>query len=162
MTYATDGKLGVDYTLTPTTADFTVGQTSLGSDGTMWMYVHANGAIVQYDFVTIDSDGEAQKVIGTDVIKGWRIGAAQVTFADNDYGWGVVGAAMGGVQGNVITGATAGAKLFANSLTTLAGQLHIITSLGTYIQGVACVSASGTTNSNVPEIIMTFTNAAVQ
>ncbi|MCR4339648.1 MAG: hypothetical protein NUW01_07150 [Gemmatimonadaceae bacterium] len=157
MTYAIDGSLGIDYTLTPTTADFTVGQTSRGSDGTIWMYVHANGAISQYDFVTIDQDGEAVPLVSGNAASGYRIGCAQVAFADNDYGWVVI-TALGGINGKIITGATAGTKLFATSLTTIAGQLHNLSTLGTYIRGVANVVTSATSVSTNPECIMAFTN----
>lgn len=60
--------------------------------GNYWKYVKANGAIAAYAAVALDAAGEATEVTST--ISGARptaIGIAQFAFADNDYGWVLVG-----------------------------------------------------------------------
>lgn len=89
--------LGLALTATPsdsTTADtrfevggFTLGQTAIDADGNEYIYVHAAGAITQYAFVAIDSAFEAAMITHALAVSEARFGAAQVAFADNDYGW---------------------------------------------------------------------------
>lgn len=87
--------IGVDLTNTPADSDaakfqrdgFKVGQLYADEDGNEWMFVHAAGAITQYAAVAIDSAFEAAMLTHALGISECRLGAAQVAFADNDYGW---------------------------------------------------------------------------
>lgn len=57
-----------------------------------YMYLHANGAIAQYNLVTIDADFEAAD--GTSATSGTRptrCGISQLTVADNEYFWAPIG-----------------------------------------------------------------------
>jgi len=61
-------------------------------DDAVWQYVHANGSIAQYNLVTLDADFEAAD--GTTTTSGarpTRCGIAQVAFANDEYGWVVIG-----------------------------------------------------------------------
>lgn len=87
MTFATSNVLGVDFTATPTAADFDLGTTVLGSDGTKWVYVKAGGAITQYDAVAIDENYAALALTKALADAGHAVGFAQVAFTSGDYGW---------------------------------------------------------------------------
>lgn len=98
-----NGPFGMNTGLTH--ADATGPKFDLGSYGWnekgLWQYGHAAGAIAQYAAVKIDNDGEISEL--TTTITGTEptaVGAAQVAFADNDYGWVFRG--FGGGAGNGI------------------------------------------------------------
>lgn len=83
MAYAISGCTGADFD--KRTADdspeFDVGTTVIGSDGYMYVYVHANGAIAasQTDVTVNASTFEASDGSGAYV--------NTTAFADNEYGW---------------------------------------------------------------------------
>ena len=57
-----------------------------------YQYVHANGAIAQYNAVGMDADFEAADLTTTTSgARPTRVGIAQVAFADNEYGWVPIG-----------------------------------------------------------------------
>lgn len=57
-----------------------------------YQYVHASGAIAQYNLVTMDADFEAQDATTTTSgARPTRCGVAQIAFADNEYGWVPIG-----------------------------------------------------------------------
>jgi|688.fasta_scaffold02764_18 hypothetical protein len=60
--------------------------------GNVWKYVQADGAIAQYAIVGLEATNEAVELTST--ISGARptaVGLAQFAFADNQYGWVLVG-----------------------------------------------------------------------
>lgn len=151
MTYLTDGKVGVDLTATPTTIEHTLGEMHTGTDGTMWVYVQANGAIAQYDFVGIDENYQAACLTDAMAGDGWIIGAAQVAFADNDYGW--VAIKGSNISGNVLVSCAADVALYGSAT---AGSLDDSSTTGTVkIEGVVAVAAVGTAAGGAVEIIFT-------
>jgi hypothetical protein len=89
--------LGVAVTETPgdsTTSDirferggFAVGTRYTDHRGYEYIYVHANGAIDQYDFVVFDEAYEAYALTTALAIDHPSGGVAQVAAADNDYLW---------------------------------------------------------------------------
>jgi hypothetical protein len=95
MAYATDGTLGVDFSVTTAGtgtnsdegAQFALGQQVVANDGSVWMFVHASAAIAQYDAVGISEAFEAAPLSKAMADDGWNIGFAQVAFDDNDFGW---------------------------------------------------------------------------
>lgn len=86
--------LGVAVSETPADSNttFEVGGHKVGvrhqdHRGYVYQYVHANGAIDQYDYVLIDEAGECfqgTKALAEDHA---TVAVAPVAFADNDYGW---------------------------------------------------------------------------
>jgi len=110
-----------------------------------FVFVQANGAIGQYDFVHIDTEGQAAKCTTTLAAQTSQVGAAQVAAADNEYRWVWIGGAQGGgtgkgIKGNILTGyvakntlyttATAGAADDA-STTKLIGVVGLTATTGT-------------------------------
>jgi len=85
-----------------------------------FVFVQANGAIGQYDFVHIDTDGQAAKCTTTLAAQTSQVGVAQVAFADNEYGWVWIGGAQGGglakgIKGNILTGYVAKNTLYTTA-----------------------------------------------
>jgi hypothetical protein len=79
--------LNVDDTPTTNVSGFALGTRCEDHRGYEYNYVHANGAIEQYDFVVFDEAYEAYALTAALAIDHPSGGAAQVAFADNDYGW---------------------------------------------------------------------------
>lgn len=85
-----------------------------------FVFVQANGAIGQYDFVHIDVDGQAAKCTTTLAAQTSQVGVAQVAAADNEYLWVWVGGAQGGgtgkgIKGNILTGYVAKNTLYTTA-----------------------------------------------
>jgi hypothetical protein len=96
------GTSGIATDLTHTSPRHKVGERTRNIYG-QWEYVHANGAISQYDFVVVDKDGEAAALTTTNATSNnMKVGVAQVAFADNAYGW--VWRGDGGWDGGAIYG----------------------------------------------------------
>jgi len=153
MAYTIDGSTGVDLTATPAdseagTPGFALGKCVSTNDGGVYMYVHANGAITQYDFVGIDENFEAASLTTAMADDGWMIGAAQVAFADNDYGW--VATKGSNINGAVLASCAADVALYTSAT---AGSLDDATTT-TKIDGVVVVTALGTPAGGT-EVIMT-------
>jgi len=64
-----------------------VGTRYVNDLGYEYVYVHADGAIAQYDFAVFDESFEAFKITAALAQSHPSGGVAQVAFADNDYGW---------------------------------------------------------------------------
>ena len=94
MVFSLNGKLGVDldavYSSLTDAGNHVLGECIEGSDGNVYQFVRANGVVDQYDAVAIDEAGDA--VALTTAVSGavpTAVGACQVAFTDNDYGWAV-------------------------------------------------------------------------
>lgn len=150
--FATSGILGIDFnsTTTGTTTDgqnakFALGTQALGNDGSVWMYVQANGAITQYSYACIDTSFQCR--IGTKALvdQGQEICVAQIAFADNDLGWVLIKSTGSQYKVNVLISCTASVLL---STTGTAGFLDdtAATATQTTIMGLqlqASATASG-------------------
>jgi hypothetical protein len=118
------GSFGVNYkrsfdvTVIPT-LPATVGATGTTPEGT-FMFVQANGAIAQYDFVVISDDRQAAKLTTTNAgSNNLQVGVAQVAAKDDEYLWVWVGGVDGGGVGSGIKGkAAASYAADANLYTT--------------------------------------------
>jgi hypothetical protein len=148
MTTVTSPTLGVDFTATPTSADFALGTKVQGSDGTEWVYVQASGAITQYQFVGIDENFQAAALTKAMADDGWAVGAAQSAFADDDYGWVAIGGSN--VSGNLLTLCAADVALYTSGT---AGALDDTASSQTKIDGIVAVTG-GVTGTTATEVIM--------
>lgn len=91
-----------------------------------FLFVQADGAINQYDFVVISAAGQAAAVTqtndGTTLVAG---GAAQVAAADNEYLWVWIGGTAGGgvgsgIKGKVAAGCVGGAAIYTTATAGVA------------------------------------------
>lgn len=129
--------IGIDLSATPTSPEWGLGGLRVKTDTGVYQYVHANGAIAQYAAVKIDDDWETAE--GTTTLlpstEPAKVGAAQVAFADNDYGFVFVGPGLARckfaascVQDvKIFTTATAG--VLDDSSTTLVNGMKLITTI---------------------------------
>lgn len=112
------GKIGfADLSMTTTDQKFKLGSIYEHQDA-VYMYVQANGAIDQYDLVTLDADFQA--VAGTTTTSGARptgCGLAQLAFADNEYGWVAIGPfpESAGIRVNALANCAADVKLYTSA-----------------------------------------------
>lgn len=169
MTRLNDGKIGASLTATnPLYADATLptvgpqenmayklGDLTRGDDGTEWMFVQASGAIDQFDFVGIDENNQAAALTKAMADDGFRIGAAQVAFADNDGGWVAIRGAN--INGNVLGSAAADVALFTSGT---AGHLDDTSASQTKIDGVVLPAANATSSATNVEVMMTWARSA--
>lgn len=155
MAYLTNGIVGADVGSTSTEAAFSLGTTSIGTDGTEWVYVQANGAISQYFTVSIDENFQAAPLSNTTAATSHKVGFAQVAFADDEYGW----IPTRGTNFSVKTRASCAADVLLYS-TASAGKLDdTVGGSGIAVNGVVLVvaaSASASAGSTVREALATF------
>lgn len=147
------GLLGVDPADTPTSQGFVLGSEYCDEFGTTYWYVHANGAITQYDAVGIDEDFECAALTKAIADDGWRIGFAQVAFADNDYGW--VAITGSNIRCRLAASCAADVALYT---TATAGVLDDATTSQTKVEGV--VSVTTITAATNAEVIATWPRSA--
>jgi len=153
------GPFGIDFLHTTTTQEFGLGDLSWSKQG-LFQYVQANGAITAYDAVKVDNDGQANAL--TTAISGAEptaVGAAQVAFADNEYGWvfrGFGGGSGKGIKINVLTLCATDVKLYT---TATAGALDdTATDLVQNVMLVSTNAAGGTVATEVYAFGMMTTN----
>lgn len=160
MAYFVKGQIGVDLTVTTagtgTSSDegglFHLGDTVETNEGQTFQYVHASGAIDQYDFVSIDENNEATALADAGGAAGHGIGAAQVALADNAFGWVCINAPSGGVRGNILASCVADVGVLYTTAT--AGHLDDATSGGAIItRGIVSVASAAAAATN-KEVIM--------
>lgn len=77
--YAIDGSIGANFARRTTTAEHDLGDTAVGNNNTVWIYVQASGAVATgtctvntTTFLVTDAAGAH---------------TADVAFADGEYGW---------------------------------------------------------------------------
>lgn len=160
MAYANSGCVGVDLTAviagTGTSSDegnqFSLGTRVTDNNGVEYMYIHAATAIDQYDFVTVDENGECSTLGDAGGAAGHTLGAAQVAIANNEFGWVVIDAPMGNARGNIKASCAADTEsLYTN---TTAGHVDDATTADAIlIVGVVAVTAAAGNDTN-REIIM--------
>jgi acetylglutamate kinase len=150
MAYVTDGKIGIDLTATPANANpgEVLGVKVSTEDAGTFMYVHASGAITQYDAVGIDENYEAAALTKAIADDGHMIGFAQVAFDDNDYGW----VCVNGSNINVRVAASCAADVSLYTTST-AGVLDDTSASQTKIQGITAVAANATASGTNTEVI---------
>lgn len=150
MGHATGSILGVTVGSTHTEAKFALMTTSPYTDGGTVMYVQASGAIDQYDFVSIDENGQATALANAGGAAGHMLGCAQVAFADNDYGWVFIEGAN--FNGNGLASCAADTESLWTTGT--AGHIDDATSAGAVrLNGVVFVTAVAAAATN-REVIM--------
>jgi hypothetical protein len=136
--YANSGIIGSDIDNVSTDQKFSLGTRLSGNDGTMFVYVQANGAITQYDCVAIDESYQAAPATKALVDVGHRIGFAQVAFADNDYGWVALSGSGSNMKVRVQASCAADVPLYTSAT---GGILDDASTSQTKIDGVVAVTA---------------------
>lgn len=149
--HAISGALGADLDATTTTAEFQLGTCVSGTDGTEWTYVQASGAIAQFDVVGIDENFQAAAITKAIADDGWGVGAAQVAFADNEYGW--VARRGSDIGINVLVSCAADVPLYT---TATAGKLDDTSTSQTKIDGLVAVTAEPGVGTDSVEAIATW------
>lgn len=147
--------IGVDLTATPDSIEHTLGDRVTAEDGQEYVYIQANGAITQYDFVGIDENYQAAALTKAMADDGYSIGVAQVAFADNDYGW--VATRGHNLQGRVGASCAADAALWTSST---AGVLDDASASQTKIDGVVAVTAETGGAAAAEEVLLTWPKSA--
>jgi len=109
-------------------------------NGNTYVYVQANGAIVAYDAVGIDENFQAAKLTKTMTDAGWKIGVAQVGFADDEYGWVAVRGSSS-LKVKVLGACAADASLYTSGT---AGSLDDASTSQTRIDGIVILTAAAT------------------
>ena len=160
MAYITSGTIGANLDTTSTTPLFALGERYSGTDGTEWVYVQASGAITQYFSVGIDEDFQATVLADAGGAASHLWGAAQVAFADNEYGWIPVKGTNFRVR--VAASTSADAKLYTTGSGGTAGVLRSSGATGAVaLNGVVItVAASASAGTGglglVREVIATY------
>jgi hypothetical protein len=155
MGYLTSGKLGANLDSPTTTQDFALGERSLGSDGTEYVYVQASGALTAYYAAGIDENYQCAPLSNTTAAGTPQPAYPQVAFADNDYGW----VPVRGSNISVKTRASCAADVLLYT-TASAGRLDdTVGGSGIAIEGIVLVvaaSSSASAGSTVREVLATY------
>lgn len=160
MAYVTSGMVGVDLTkqTAGTTTDgagaeFALGTQVTATDGQVWVYAQAGGAITAYDWVAIDEN--FQMVAGTKALAdaGHAVGFAQAAFDDNDMGWVCVHGKN--ISVNTLASCAPDVQLYTSGT---AGKLDDTSASQTLIRGVVQVAAA-TASAKARECMATYPSA---
>lgn len=133
------------YKLTQPTSTANAGMLNrfCAKDGKEYAYVQANGAIAQYDVVGIDEAGQAAPLTKAMADDGWKIGVAQVAFADNEFGYVQI---RGVTTMNVLASCAADTVLYTSAT---AGSLDDTSTSQTKIAGIVATVADGGSGGSV-------------
>ncbi len=140
--------VGARFTETSTTPLFSLGQTTVDSNGSTWQYVKGGGTIAQYEYVKVSSDGlftiTSLTTTTNPSTEPSSVGCAStVGFTSADYGWVFRGNgyhigkfAASCVQAvKIYTTGTAG--VVDDASTTLVNGLSLITTITSATQAPA-------------------------
>lgn len=143
---------GADPTSVHETAQFKLGSIAVGQDNRKFVYVQANGAIDLNDFVTVDENFQAAAGTTTTAagahLTAW---AADIAYADNEFGWLTLSGAN--FNGNVLDGTTADAQLYT---TATAGHLSTDSSTGDPIAVNGVVVVTVRSGAGATELLATY------
>lgn len=139
--FVTSETLGVDLTASNATQTHDLGTTVTATEGGVYVYCQANGAITGDGYVCfIDESYQADMIETTLSATGFgnQVGVAKHAFADNEYGWiQIQGTA------NVRVAASCAANVAINTTAT-AGQLDDDATVGAeVVNGIVIATANG-------------------
>jgi hypothetical protein len=145
--------VGANFARTSTAAEFALGDRAYGADHTEWVYVQADGAIIQYDCVGVDENFQATSVTSAIGGAAWLPAFAQVAFADNEFGW----VATKGSNIYVLAkSATPDAQLYVGTTGLSAGVVCSTSATGRVaLNGVVLVTTASAGTSEAIEILAT-------
>ena len=150
MAHATDGTIGTNLDEVSTDEQFTLGTRVTGSDGSVWVYVQASGAITTKYWVAIDENFQAALLTDALALTGLNIGVAPAAFADNEYGWVCVSGSN--ITAALASGCAADIDLYTS---TVPGVLDDSTSVtGTRVVGATPVAANTISIAGAFEVIV--------
>lgn len=151
--YATSSILGVKFDTPTTSPEFQLGERVTATDGSVWVYVQASGAIDLKDFVGIDETFQAAALTKGIADDGYTIGVAPVVaFANDEYGFVCIAGSGSSLEGNVKANCAADVALYTSGT---AGHLDDESSGQTKIDGVVATEAAGGADAAV-NVIMTW------
>jgi hypothetical protein len=153
MVYATDGKLGVDFTgTTAVTADatFEIGVQVPASDGADYVYTRAASTVAAGDVVSILVDGTVAPLTTVNASVGSAIGFAQTAIASASFGF--VALRGPNLQVNVLANCAPEVMLFT---TATAGHLDDTTVTLGLVEGVM-TQAAATSNATAHTAICAY------
>lgn len=153
VAYSTQNTLGADlqavwtagsgYTAYSDYPPFKAGQTTTGTDGTMWQYCSFAATATQYDWVAIDELSAAASGTKALADASYRVGWVQVAItAANSYAWVAINGAQ--INGRILAASSSDSPLWT---TTTAGVLGTTSASQTKIGGVVAIASSATTTS---------------
>lgn len=140
MAISSTSKIGVDFNNASDTALFSLGDTTIGTQDTLWVYVECNGAVSTGDVCAITTAGTATRVItsGGQAAEGQVLCFPQTSATSGQFVW----AAQRGKPIYVQVSATCNPSA-ALYVATTSGKFST-TSASSTIGGVALLAVSGT------------------
>lgn len=155
MSFAISGLVGADFDNPTADQKFALGTSTMGPDGTEWVYVQANGALSQYYAAGIDENFQCAPLSNTTAAGSPKPAFPQVAFADDEYGW----VPVRGSNISVKTRASCAADVLLYT-TASAGRLDdTVGGSGIAVEGVVLVTAASASTSGgntVREILSTY------
>lgn len=132
---------GSGYTAYSDYPPFKAGQTTQGTDGTIWQYCKFAAAATQYDCVGIDESSNAASMTKALADASYKVGWVQVAItAADSYAWVALSGAQ--ISGRILASSTSDSPLWT---TTTAGVLGTTSASQTKIGGVVAIASSTTT-----------------
>jgi hypothetical protein len=112
------------------------------ANGKEYIYVQADGAITQYQAVSITPAGQAAALTKANADKGYKVGVAQIAFTDDYYGWILVVDPIG--TGSYVRAASACASETLLYTTATAGRIDDSDTGQTAIEGIELTATAAT------------------
>lgn len=140
-------------------AQYALGTTVLGTDGSLWEYVQALSVISAFNAVCIDADGKASNLTTTNAAEVRRVGVAQISIAVSGFGWVQ---RSGKMRVNVLANCQDFVPLFT---TATPGALDDVTVSEALVLGINTVTSTTTASAMTaigasPAQIFPFANPA--
>lgn len=135
--------VGARFEETSTTAIFRLGEECLDSEGGLWTYIQANGAVSINSVVQIPTNFDSALCVTGTSTAPRMYGIAQIAFADNEYGWvwrGGGGGNNSGIKVNVLASCVNNVKLYTSATS---GALDDASAGQTLIQGLVITTTNG-------------------
>lgn len=150
--YSASSPIGAKLEVATTDAEFELGTVAKGNDNSEWLYVQANGAIEQYDFVVVSEAFQATAaVLATGDLGDRGAVAVSTAFADDEYGWVCRKGAGASFQVHTDASCAANAVLHTDSVS---GGLRDDTVVGSNaVEGIFLTTANDSVAGGAPCII---------
>ncbi len=134
---------GADVTTVGTTQLFPVNSRTQTASGNTYVYGPAAMTISQFDFVTIDVNGNINSMMPANVKAGQQIGSAQVAIATSSFGWVCISGT--GLIVNVMTATQTSVPVIPALITGRADTTAGVAAGVTTILGVQLLTTAGLT-----------------
>lgn len=144
--YATDSTLGAQLLQASTTQLFPLGERCTGNNASVWVYGKVpttSSAVLQFDFVTIDTSFNINSLMAANVKAGQQIGNSQVAIAAGSYAWVCISGA--GLLANVVASTQVSVPVIPGLTTGSVDTTSAVAAGVTTILGVQLLSTAGLT-----------------